>query len=265
METVALVVGVLIAVGGWFANGVLARRSVRRQMRIDYLMSAYRQLESASNRAMTVDHESAIERAISEIQLLGTTRHVELADEFARQFASDATADAGPLLEELRATLRKELLLEPLPGRRTWLRISRAGQWAEESARIRARVLTGAQGRDSEPGTTTGSLMELAPSDPTEAVIDAYHKVEIAVQDLVAVSGQQADITGSELTRAALDHGVISRRTAEAIDGLTVMRNLAVHGGHEVDVERAQEFLVLADAVLFAIRMERPVEESPGH
>lgn len=46
METVALVVGVLIAVGGWIANGILARRAVRRQMRIDYLMSAYRQLES---------------------------------------------------------------------------------------------------------------------------------------------------------------------------------------------------------------------------
>lgn len=103
------------------------------------------------------------------------------------------------------------------------------------------------------------------PSDPTEAVVDAYNKVEIALQELVAVSGQQADIAGSELTRAALDHGAISRRTAEAIDGLTVMRNLAVHGGHEVDVERAQEFLVLANAVLFAIRMERPVEESPGH
>lgn len=204
METVALVVGVLIAVGAWFANGILARRAVRRQMRIDYLMSAYRQLESASNRAMTVDHESAIEHAISEIQLLGTTRHVELADEFARQFASAAIADAGALLEELRATLRKELLLEPLPGRRIWLRITRAGQWAEESARIRARVLTGAHGRDSELGVMTGSEGELTPSDPRRAVVDAYQMVETSVQDLVTVPGQQTNLAGSELTRVAL-------------------------------------------------------------
>lgn len=215
---------------------------------------------------MTVDHESAIERSISEIQLLGTTRHVELADEFARQFASAASADASPLLEELRATLRKELLLEPLPGRRTWLRITRAGQWAEESARIRARVPpTAAHGRDSEAGVITGLLTELMASDPTKAVVGAYEKVETTVQDLVAVSGQQAGLAGSELTRVALERGVISRSTAEAIDGLTVMRNLAVHGGREVTAERAQEFLVLADGVLFAIRMERPGDEPPNH
>lgn len=58
---------------------------------------------------------------------------------------------------------------------------------------------------------------------------------------------------------------MISRSTAEAIDGLTVMRNLAVHGGRDVDVERAQEFVVLADVVLFAIRMGRTDEEGPAH
>jgi hypothetical protein len=102
---------------------------------------------------------------------------------------------------------------------------------------------------------------ELTPSDPRKAVVEAYERVESAVQDLVGVPGQQPHIAGSELTRVALDREVINRSTAEAIDGLTVMRNLAVHGGREVGVERAQEFVVLADAVLFVIRMERPDEE----
>lgn len=88
METIAIVVGVLIAVGGWFTNGVLERRSVRRRMSIDYLLTACRDLEAASNRAMTVDHEATIEHAISQVQLLGTRRQVQLADEFVEEFAS---------------------------------------------------------------------------------------------------------------------------------------------------------------------------------
>src|SRR5690606_41696376 len=67
---------------GWFANGVLERRSVRRRMRIDYLLAAYSDLDEAGNRTMTVDHESAIERAIAQIQLLGTRQQVQLADDF---------------------------------------------------------------------------------------------------------------------------------------------------------------------------------------
>lgn len=47
--------------------------------------------------------------------------------------------------------------------------------------------------------------------------------------------------------------------------GLTVMRNIAVYGGCDIDVGRAQEFVVLADSVLFDIRMERTDEERTKH
>lgn len=141
MEGVAIVVGAVIAVGGWIVSGWLARRSVRRQMRVEFLLSAYRRLEAASNRATTEGHAQAIESALSDVQLLGTHEQVRLVDEFSRVFAATGTADSGPLLEELRRALRDELLLEELVPRRTWLRITSEGQWAEKEASVKALTL----------------------------------------------------------------------------------------------------------------------------
>lgn len=64
---------------GWLVNAILARRAIRRNMRIEYLLSAYRRLEHASNRQMTESDEAALEEAISDIQLLGSPHQVEMA------------------------------------------------------------------------------------------------------------------------------------------------------------------------------------------
>jgi hypothetical protein len=47
-------------------------------MRVQYLLSAYRQLEAASNRPLTVEHERAIETAAFDIVLLGSSGQVLL-------------------------------------------------------------------------------------------------------------------------------------------------------------------------------------------
>ena len=60
-----IVIGVVVVVAGWLVNEHFARRAVRRNMRIEYLLSAYRRLEHASNREMTLSHEAALEEAIS--------------------------------------------------------------------------------------------------------------------------------------------------------------------------------------------------------
>lgn len=258
-----IVVAVLIAVGGWIANGVLERRSVRRRMRIDYLLAAYRDLDSASNRAMTVDHEAAIESAISQIQLLGTPRQVELADEFVEEFASAGTADMGPLLEDLRTTLRDELLLEGVPARRMWLRITREGQWAQESARVRTRMRAVASSQLPDVEVASDQLTDVVDSDATEAVVEAYAAVENAVRNRLTDSPQSVGrLTGSALARLALDQLVINKSTAEAIDGLTVMRNLAIHGGQGVTAAQAQEFRTLADTVLYVLHRDAPASDS---
>ena len=115
-EAVALA-GLVVAVVGWVATGVLNRRSVRRTTRIDYLLSAYRRLDGANHRGMDVAREADLESVIADIQLLGTRQQVALADQFARDFATVRSADPGPLLEDLRRTLRRDLLLDRVPDR----------------------------------------------------------------------------------------------------------------------------------------------------
>jgi hypothetical protein len=52
------------------------------------------------------------------------------------------------------------------------------------------------------------------------------------------------------------EKGLITPETKDAIDGLSVMRNLAAHGGQEdITPQRAHEFVALAQGVLYAIQM----------
>jgi hypothetical protein len=64
-----VVVGALVVVVGWFVNQWFARRATRRDMQIEYLLSAHRRLEVVSNRTMTPAHEAERESAVSDVQL----------------------------------------------------------------------------------------------------------------------------------------------------------------------------------------------------
>ena len=58
------------------------------------------------------------------------------------------------------------------------------------------------------------------------------------------------------LAEVALEQRLISPETKEAIDGLSVMRNLAAHGDQkDLSPQRAHEFVALAHGVLYAITM----------
>lgn len=251
MQALAIVVGAAIAVAGWIASGILARRAVRRQMRVEYLLSAYRRLEAASNRSMTLDHEGAIESAVSDVQLLGSKRQVQLAEDFARDFAREGTADSAKLLEELRRSLRAELSLERLPARSTWLRITHEGQWAEQEAFVRARV------REASPTMTLDADphdREILSGSPAETVRLSYETIEADLRARLArLSGVTTPDTARGLVEAATTHGVVSRQTAEAIEGLRVMRNLALSGRKDVGDEEARDFLALVDATRYGL------------
>jgi len=97
VEVAALFVGIALGVGGWIASGVLARRDARRTLRVEFLISAYRRLDAASNRSMSPEGEREIELATSDIQLFGSTSTIELANEFVREFASNGRSPVGSI------------------------------------------------------------------------------------------------------------------------------------------------------------------------
>jgi len=113
---------------GWFVGNWLSLRrdriNKRRDLRVQYLIEAYRRLENASNRQpLPEEHGRALESAIADIQLFGSPTQVELAIRFARGFAQSKNESLDNLLADLRSDLRKELTLESVPSARVILRL----------------------------------------------------------------------------------------------------------------------------------------------
>jgi hypothetical protein len=122
-----LLITTLVAIIGWFAvhrlNAARDRVNKRRDLIVGYLIQAYRQLESCSNRDATLSDMRTVESAISDIQLLGSAEQVRLAQKFAEEFAASGNASADELLAVLREDLRLELSLKKVPRAMKYLRV----------------------------------------------------------------------------------------------------------------------------------------------
>jgi hypothetical protein len=114
---VPIIITALVAVGGWFIVHQLSIsrdiKNKRTELKIKYLIEAYRKLENISQRDKP--NMQDFESAIADIQLFGTKRQVELAQHIAKEFAINKTVLLDPLLSNLREDLRKLLHLEQLP------------------------------------------------------------------------------------------------------------------------------------------------------
>jgi hypothetical protein len=107
---------------------------------------------------------------------------------------------------------------------------------------------------------TAGVANELSPAAeeaPLAAVQEAYATVERELRKIIDRAGGESssDLGAVGLARLAERKGCINAETLRAVEGLSVMRNLAVHGGgRQLTPEQASEYLALVDGVLFAMR-----------
>lgn len=113
---VPLVVTTLLAISGWIVGHKLnAERDLqnkRVELRIKYLLEAYRKLESSVETEITRENLNILESAISDIQLMGTPGQVDKVIDWSRQISKSGTLkdlNLQDLLEDLRSNLRKEL------------------------------------------------------------------------------------------------------------------------------------------------------------
>ncbi len=253
MEVLGLAVAIVLAAGGWIVNGVLTRRATRRDLRVQYLLSAYRALDAASNRAgMSAQHEQDVEAAVADVVLMGTEQQVELANAFSRTFADDGHADTSPLLEALRSDLRRELLLGDVGPRSTWLRIESGRRWAHESARVRAGLAAQAHHAPIERADTP-PLPAGTGAEPVETVLAAYRDLEDVVrQRHPAVAGFD-----NGPVEVAVQQSLVSSASAQSLEGLKIMRDLAVGAPERLSDKEASDFVTLARAASYAIKTEK--------
>jgi len=149
--------------------------------------------------------------------------------------------------------------------RRTIARVKRDVKTA--SAGEERTALAGDSIRAPQVGAPTsvliGELAPLAEESPEAAILEAYSRVESELRDLLANPPADPNLDLNRLglhSLADLAHqqGLIRAETQRAIDGILVMRNLAVQGQtRDVGPEQAIQYLVLVDGTLFAIRMDR--------
>ena len=123
-----LIIQCILTVGGWIVVYILAirqnNRLKKKEVTIEFLIQAWRRLERASNRK-DGKYYTDIENAVADIQLLGTKRQIELAQQLAKEIAENRGGEALELLILLREDLRKELMLEETPREFKFLRFSK--------------------------------------------------------------------------------------------------------------------------------------------
>lgn len=123
----AVIIAAVVIIGWYVAHYLTGKRdqaNKRRDLRVQYLIEAYRRLEFASNRPLINEVVPEFEKALADIQLFGTPKQVALAQSFALGFAEKGTHPLDPLLNELRQELRKELNLESVQPSIKYLRIT---------------------------------------------------------------------------------------------------------------------------------------------
>lgn len=179
----------------------------------------------------------------------------------------DAITKAAEFYEMLRAragldpeAARVSALVPPDAGARPSGAFAGGGAdtaMASDFRRLRAEVEVQLQATPATHGPEEKDLLELANRIPAAAIIEAHLRIEQTLRQILSSAG--IETSDSEATAAlvgnAITHGLITPATANAVEGATVMRNLAVHGPRrDVSTKQAVEYVTIAAAALYAIR-----------
>jgi hypothetical protein len=127
-EFIPLVLTAVVAICGWFIGHELTIESDRinkqRDIRIEYLVSAYRRLANASMRAPQPNSQyfRDMESAMADIQLFGTEIQINQARTFMEEFQKTGKGPMDDLLNNLRNDLRKEMNLSETKINVQWFR-----------------------------------------------------------------------------------------------------------------------------------------------
>lgn len=112
-----------------------------------------------------------------------------------------------------------------------------------------------------DPGMPFTSLLgttmdDLANSEPREAVLRAYDAVREAFRRGLEEVGAKIDADGLDalgLVREAESQGIVPAEVTDAVLGLNVLHNLALHAPvREMSPARAYEYLAMADGALYS-------------
>ncbi|MDX8385113.1 MAG: hypothetical protein R8M11_01190 [Gallionella sp.] len=130
LELAKILISIIVGLGGWYVvHRLSASRdqiNKRKDLKVEYLLKAYRSLSNAANRTNTDEFGLQFEEAVSDIQLLGSPKQIKLLHKALSEMDSNGNhVCINDVLDELRVDLRRELALEPVATRAKFFRFSK--------------------------------------------------------------------------------------------------------------------------------------------
>ena len=122
-----IITTVIALLGLYFNNYFASQRDFNnklRDIRLTYLIDAYRKLSDSSQRIPNDIYFSQMETAISDIQLFGSESQINKAIIFLNEYKNEGKGKLDPLLNDLKNDLRKELKLKQINNNVHWFRPS---------------------------------------------------------------------------------------------------------------------------------------------
>ncbi|MCD8553232.1 hypothetical protein [Seleniivibrio sp.] len=125
-----IIISAGVVVLGWFVTHLLISfKSVRddkRRIITNHLINAYTILTNdIAHRLQTDERSNKLEKLISQIQLFGDKKQVELVKKLADDVANGSSFELDPLINSLRESLRKSLGLKSITDNVVWLRFEK--------------------------------------------------------------------------------------------------------------------------------------------
>jgi hypothetical protein len=120
---------VTLSVLGWlvahYFTDKRAKSSKKRELVLEYLINAFRVLgNEVSHRELNIERERNLENIVTDIQLFGSPKQVELAKDLSKRMANEKFCGLDDIVNDLRDTLRSELGLKKVNGNISHLRIN---------------------------------------------------------------------------------------------------------------------------------------------
>ena len=167
-------------------------------------------------------------------------------------------AGAWPVASIVLATMFRTPLTNLVHGLK--LRRLKRGDWEAEFDQLTAETKREVAALPAAKGESGAALILEAPPDVGEgtaavgAIVTAWNEVESAMNRAAVDTGVTAAGFPEKL-RALANKGVLEIHTVDAVTGLRMLRNLAVHAPEPVEPEKAKEFVRMANAIMFALSM----------
>ena len=138
---IPLVVTIVVAMAGWIVvhrlNAERDLRNRRLELRTRYLLEVYRKLERSCGKVVTREMADDIEVALADLQLLGSAEQVRMARQYIAAHGNRDLAgiNVGPIMEEIRNSLRRELSLKPIKESVDHLRLHLASEGSHDASK----------------------------------------------------------------------------------------------------------------------------------